>query len=149
MVVMILGFSKSGTTLTAKTLHAAGINFGDITTGNYPGSPYEDPSGCDVIMKSFGIEQKKSLFIPDKIDYDEEEIKSYITMRSIKSKDWGFKFPYLTYVYGVWKKFLPPHTWYRSLLRTTRATLPGSPLTATVPSLISINGRVLFPYQTA
>lgn len=108
MVVMIFGFSKSGTTLVAKTLHASGINFGDITTGDYPGSPYEDPEGCDIIMKSFGIYRKKSMYIPNEINYDISAIRNYIYWRGQKNRKWGFKFPYLTYVYAEWKKHLPP-----------------------------------------
>lgn len=107
MVIMILGFSKSGTTLAAKTLHAAGYNFGDITIGDYPGSPYEDPDGCDLIMKSFGIYRKQSLYIPAKINYDVSAIRNYIYWRSQEHANWGFKFPYLTYVYAEWKKHLP------------------------------------------
>jgi hypothetical protein len=109
MIVMILGFSKSGTTLAAKTLHEVGVNMGNVTTGKYPGSPYEDPDGCAVIMKSFGIEKKQSLFIPSEINYNATEILNYINMRSSQSKNWGFKFPYLTLVYGEWKKYLPEH----------------------------------------
>ncbi len=107
MIILIIGFSKSGTTLVAKTLHAAGINFRDVTTGDYPASPYEDPIGCDIIMESFGVHRKRSLYVPGKINYNVFKIKEYIEMRSIASDSWGFKFPYLTFVYGEWEKYLP------------------------------------------
>lgn len=107
MIIMIIGFSKSGTTLVAKTLDDAGINFGDVTTGDYPGSPYEDPIGCNIIMESFGVTKKRSLYVPDNINYNVFKIKEYFENRSINSESWGFKFPYLTFVYGEWKKYLP------------------------------------------
>jgi len=124
MVVMILGFSKSGTSLTAKTLHDAGISFGEVTTGDYPASPYEDPEGCAIIMKSFGIEKKQSLFIPEKINHNIAAIRDYIYWRGQRSTNWGFKFPYLTMVYDEWKKHLPPDHIAIALKRK-----PESPLT--------------------
>lgn len=107
MTVFILGFSKSGTTLAARTLHEAGIDMMPGCTGSYPACPYENWEGCKLIMDSFGIKKKKSLFLPTDVNFDPVFLKEYIDFRSRRSKEWGFKFPYLTLVYEDWKFYLP------------------------------------------
>lgn len=107
MVVVIIGMSKSGTTLTARTLDAAGINFRpERKRGGYPSCPYENLEGCKICMEQIGAKRKKSLYFPTKIK-DSDKIKPYIKSRSKLDREWGFKFPYLTFVYDMWKKHLP------------------------------------------
>lgn len=108
MIVLIMGMSKSGTTLAAHTLDASGINFRpENKRGNYPACPYENLEGCKICMEQIGVKRKKSLFMPEKIIDLPKKIKKYIQIRSKQDKDWGFKFPYLTFVYPIWKKYLP------------------------------------------
>lgn len=110
MIVMIMGMSKSGTTLTARTLDTAGVNFRpERKRGDYPKCPYENLEGCQICMEQIGIKEKKSLYIPGKIIDLPEKIKQYIYSRSQLDQNWGFKFPYLTFVYPIWKKYLPEH----------------------------------------
>ena len=107
MIIMIMGFSKSGTALTARTLDAAGINFRpERKRGKYPRCPYENLQGCQICMEQIGINKKQSLYYPEKIK-DSKKILPYIQMRSKQDREWGFKFPYLTFVYNIWKKYLP------------------------------------------
>jgi len=118
-----MGFSKSGTTLTARTLDAAGINFRPEKKRNkYPQCPYENLAGCKICMEQIGIDKKKSLYIPAVIK-DSNKIKPYIEMRSKQDLDWGFKFPYLTFVYHKWKNYLPEDHIAIALKRTQKGLL--------------------------
>lgn len=123
MIYIIMGFSKSGTTLTARTLDADGINFRpEKKRDKYPQCPYENLLGCKICMEQIGIEKKKSLYLPKEIK-DSNKIKSYIEMRSKQDPDWGFKFPYLTFVYSIWKKYLPKEHIAIALKRTPKGLL--------------------------
>jgi hypothetical protein len=105
-----MGMSKSGTTLAARTLDAAGINFRpEHKRAGYPACPYENLPGCKICMQQIGADRKRSLFMPEKIIDLPEKIKQYIKIRSKQDKEWGFKFPYLTFVYPYWKKYFPEH----------------------------------------
>lgn len=109
VIVIVMGMSKSGTTLTARTLHNAGINMGAVEEGSYPRCPYEDDLACEIMMEQVGIDRKKSLYLPDKIRDLPDRIKYYVEMRSKKGGDWGVKFPYMTLVYDIWRRYLPDH----------------------------------------
>ncbi|KKN63335.1 hypothetical protein LCGC14_0502830 [marine sediment metagenome] len=123
MIVMILGMSKSGTTLAARTLDAAGINFSpEKKRADYPSCPYENLEGCRICMEQIEIDRKKSLYYPTKIK-DSTRIVSYIKMRSKQDRNWGFKFPYLTFVYHIWKKYLPEDHIAIALKRTLEGLL--------------------------
>ncbi len=123
MIVMIMGMSKSGTTLTARTLDAAGINFRpEKKRAGYPACPYENLEGCKICMEQIGINKKKSLYLPTKIK-DSNKIAPYIKMRSKQNIEWGFKFPYLTLVYDIWKKYLPADHIAIGLKRTPEGLL--------------------------
>ena len=109
MIVVVMGMSKSGTTLVSKTLHESGINMYPEKTGDYKHSKYEDPEAIKILMKMIGVDRLQSLYIPEKININDKiisEIKKYIAS---KKGDWGFKQPYTTLCYKVWKKYLPPH----------------------------------------
>lgn len=123
MIVFIMGFSKSGTTLTARTLDAAGINFRpEKKRDKYPKCPYENWEGCKICMDQIGIDKKKSLYLPTKIK-GSDRIQDYIEMRSRQDPNWGFKFPYMTFVYPVWEKYLPKDHIAIALKRTPRGVL--------------------------
>lgn len=107
MVVLIMGFSKSGTTMTARALHKAGIDFGVISDGEYPKQPYEEEIGCTLIMNQIRAVKKDSLFLPEVIDVNKNDVREYVKYRFSKANNFGLKFPYLTFVYHSWKEYLP------------------------------------------
>jgi hypothetical protein len=123
MIVMVIGFSKSGTTLTARTLDAAGINFRpEKKRAGYPSCPYENLHGCKICMEQIGINKKRSLYLPTEIK-DSNKIATYIQRRSKQDREWGFKFPYLTFVYNIWKKYLPKDHIVIGLKRSSKGVL--------------------------
>jgi hypothetical protein len=111
MIYIVIGMSKSGTTLVAKTLHESGIDMNPGKTGNYNQSKYEDPDIIEILLKMFKTDRLQSLYIPDNIIYNKEiinEIKDYISKRSCKH-EWGVKQPWLTLCYPEFRKLLPEH----------------------------------------
>lgn len=109
MVYVVMGMSKSGTTLVSKTLHESGINMHPSRTGNYNQSKYEDPAIVKILLQMFDTNRLQSLFIPEKIKWNRnirDQIKSLILNRS---GDWGFKQPWLTLCYPYFKTMLPDH----------------------------------------
>lgn len=109
MIVVVMGMSKSGTTLVSKTLHESGINMHPASTGNYKQSKYEDPAIIKILFQMFGTNKLQSLFVPDNITFNrkiKDQIKSLIINRE---GDWGFKQPWLTLCYPEFKSILPTH----------------------------------------
>lgn len=109
MIVVVMGMSKSGTTLISKTLHESGIDMNPGITGNYNKSKYEDHEAIEILKQMIGVNTLQSLYLPENIIFNkkiESEIINYI---SNKKGSWGFKQPYLTLCYYIWKKYLPPH----------------------------------------
>lgn len=109
MIVLVLGFSKSGTTLVSKTLHESGINMHPGKTGNYNQSKYEDPEAIKILLQMLRVDRLKSLYIPDKIFFNAGIKKQIRTLINNRSGDWGIKQPYLTLCYQEWQSLLPPH----------------------------------------
>ena len=110
MIVIVMGMSKSGTTLIAKTLHESGIDMSPARTGNYSQSKYEDPTIIEILLEMFSIDRLKSLYIPEKILLNNKiktQIKKYIKSNNNLKKHWGFKQPWITLCYPEFKKFLP------------------------------------------
>lgn len=109
MIVIVMGMSKSGTSLVSKTLHHSGINMAPRCLGNYAKSTYEDPRIQKLLTKMVGVDKLRSLWLPTSIDVSDKiinAIKKYIASRS---GDWGCKQPYMTLCYHIWKKYLPKH----------------------------------------
>ena len=109
MIVIVLGMSKSGTTLIAKTLHHSGINMNPIRTGSYSQSKYEDPIMIKILQKMLNVEGLPSLYLPKTIVWNDEikkDIKNYL---KTKHGDWGVKQPYLTLCYELIRLYLPEH----------------------------------------
>ena len=106
MIVIVMGMSKSGTTLVSKTLHESGINMYPGKIGNYNQSKYEDPDCIKILLEMFNQNRLKSLYIPHTIKFTgkiQGDIKNYIAS---KKEDWGVKQPWLTLCYPEWKQFL-------------------------------------------
>ena len=104
-----MGMSKSGTTLVAKTLHESGIDMSPAKTGNYNQSKYEDPIIIKILLQMFNIDRLKSLYIPNKIIFNDEIKKQIINYFATKKGNWGFKQPWITLCYPKFKKLLPDH----------------------------------------
>jgi len=109
MIVIVLGFSKSGTTLVSKTLHESGIDMHPACEGNYNKSKYEDPEVINILLQMFNTKRLQSLYLPKKIIWN-YKIRNQIKRLIINRKgDWGIKQPWLTLCYQEWKTLLPPH----------------------------------------
>ena len=111
MIVIVMGMSKSGTTLVSKTLHESGINMNPICTGDYNKSKYEDPEIIKILLQMLNVDRLKSLYLPSKIIFNrniKKQIRNFVKLRS-KDKDWGFKQPYITLCYPELRSLLPPH----------------------------------------
>ena len=111
MIVVVLGMSKSGTTLVSKTLHESGINMFPGKTGNYARSKYEDPEMVKILLKMFKSDRLKSLFIPKKFLFDtkiEAMVLKYFKKRK-GIKNWGVKQPWLTLCYDLLRFYFPDH----------------------------------------
>jgi hypothetical protein len=110
MIIIVLGMSKSGTTLTAKTLHESGFNMHPKRTGNYKQSKYEDQWAVKILLEMVNAPYLKSLYLPKKINVNDKiiaDIKRFIHVRDVGN--WGIKQPYLTLTYHIWKDYLPEH----------------------------------------
>jgi hypothetical protein len=67
MIVIVMGMSKSGTTLISRTLDASGINFRpERKRRGYPACPYENKEGCDIIMRQIKYLPKNHIAIASK-----------------------------------------------------------------------------------
>lgn len=109
MIAIVMGMSKSGTTLVSKTLHESGINMHPACTGNYKKSKYEDPAVIKILFQMFNTNRLQSLYVPENITFNrkiKDQIKSLILNRE---GDWGFKQPWITLCYPEFKSLLPPH----------------------------------------
>ncbi len=113
MIVVVLGFHKSGTTLIAKTLASAGFDMGANCEGKYPKCKYEDPRvnriACDIL---FGGRRRNSLDLPTTYCEQRAPIQEYIAIREQEAAggDWGFKVPDITVCYQkMWRHLLPKH----------------------------------------
>ena len=112
MIVVVLGFHKSGTTLIAKTLASAGFDMGANCEGKYPKCKYEDPRvnriACDIL---FGGRRRNSLDLPTTYCEQRAPIQEYIAIREQEAAggDWGFKVPDITLCYQMWRPLLPQH----------------------------------------
>ncbi len=110
MIVVVLGFHKSGTTLIARTLHKAGINMGANCTGSYPKCKYEDPR-VQKIKNDILYDGKKtpSYELPTSYHDQTTQIQEYIRARELEFGSWGFKVPDITLCYSMWRDLLPEH----------------------------------------
>lgn len=109
MIVIVLGMSKSGTTLISKTLHHSGFDMSPVRTGGYAQAKYEDPEMIKILQKMLQVEGLPSLYLPETIIWNNDikkDIKEYL---KTKSGDWGVKQPYLTLCYETIRQFLPKH----------------------------------------
>jgi len=112
MIVVVMGMSKSGTTLVSKTLHESGIDMNPDGLGSYARTKYECPGAIEILKEMVGCETLQSLYLPEQINFDKKtgfKMRKYIIDRNNKCKDWGFKQPWLTLCYDRWKEWLPDH----------------------------------------
>lgn len=109
MIVIVLGMSKSGTTLIARTLHHSGFDMSPVHTGGYALTKYEDPAMIKILQKMLQVDGLPSLYLPETIIWNNDikkDIKKYL---KTKYGDWGVKQPYLTLCYELIRPLLPEH----------------------------------------
>lgn len=112
MVCVVLGMSKSGTTLVSKTLHESGINMNPGVTGNYAKSKYEDPEMIKILLTMYQSNRLRSLYYPQTFLWDKkvENMIHKFLKRQENKKDWGVKQPWLTLVWDVFRIYFPENT---------------------------------------
>lgn len=116
MIYVIFGLHKSGTTLTARLLHEAGIDMGPETHGDSydAGDLFERPQTKAINKQLLGVEHDKWLrTYPHHslcVDPDLRSCANRLVDRlAVTGGDWGFKDPRTVLTYGFWAEVLPPH----------------------------------------
>jgi hypothetical protein len=116
LIYTILGLHKSGTTLTARLLHQAGIDMGPDTGGESydAGDLFERPETKILNKRLLGVDHNKWLRTYPRASFDAdpdtcEEARHLITTMAARGSDWGFKDPRTVLTYPFWESVLPDH----------------------------------------
>jgi len=112
--VIIAGFHRSGTSLTAQLLHHAGLFLGEEFLGANSSNPhghFEDTEIVrfhDQLLADNGFNwQVSSPFLPVVTPYYWKKLESMIERRQLEHSLWGFKDPRVCLFLMVWKYLLP------------------------------------------
>jgi hypothetical protein len=116
VIYVILGLHKSGTTLTARLLHEAGIDMGPETPGDSydAGDLFERPETKAINKHLLGVTHDKWLRTRPRgslrVDpATRAQAESLIARMAQTDGDWGFKDPRTVLTYPFWAGVLPPH----------------------------------------
>jgi hypothetical protein len=116
LIYVILGLHKSGTTLTARLLHQAGIDMGPATPGESydAGDMFERPETKAINKQLLGVDHNKWLrtYPRDNLAADpalRARADRLVAAMGDGERDWGFKDPRTALTYGFWAAVLPPH----------------------------------------
>ena len=112
--MIIAGFHRSGTSLTARILHRAGLFLGDELLGAHPSNPhghFEDLKVLNLheeILSDNGLNMFVEVpFVPVLSEFQWKRMKSIAENRDVEHPLWGFKDPRTSLFIMVWKHLLP------------------------------------------
>jgi hypothetical protein len=112
--LIIAGFHRSGTSLTAQLLHRAGLFLGDDLLDANPSNPYGHFEDWDVVGLHQNIFADNGLtwivgepFLPVIRPSRWERMKQIIERRNSEHRLWGFKDPRACLFIMLWKYLLP------------------------------------------
>lgn len=112
--ILVAGFHRSGTSMIAQLLHAAGLHVGDDLLGAMPSNPYghfedrEVVSLHESILRDNGYGwQVGEPFIPRIYPDRWATAQRLIERRRTRHAIWGFKDPRVCLFVGMWKHLLP------------------------------------------
>lgn len=112
--LIIAGFHRSGTSLTAQLLHRAGLFLGDDLLDANPSNPYGHFEDWDVVGLHQNIFADNGLtwivgepFLPVVRPSRWERMKQIIEIRNSEHRLWGFKDPRACLFIMLWKYLMP------------------------------------------
>lgn len=112
--MIITGFHRSGTSLTARILCRAGLFLGNKLLGAHPSNPYGHFEDLEVLNLHEEILADNSLnmfveasFIPILGESQRQSMKSIAEKRDAEHALWGFKDPRTSLFLATWKHILP------------------------------------------
>ena len=112
--LIIAGFHRSGTSLTAQLLHRAGLFLGDDLLEANPSNPYGHFEDRDVVGLHQNIFADNGLtwivgepFLPVVRPSRWERMKQIIERRNSEHRLWGFKDPRACLFIMLWKYLMP------------------------------------------
>ena len=114
MQLIIAGFHRSGTSVTAQLLRAAGLFVGDRLYGASPANPYGHFEDLDVveihqsIMEAHGDDWQWDQPFPFRVGRRHwTAIEELVQRRNAAYPLWGFKDPRACLMLGMWKHVVP------------------------------------------
>ena len=112
--MIIAGFHRSGTSLTARLLHRSGLFLGDALLGAHPSNPYGHFEDLEVlnlhekILADNGLDMfVEDPFIPSLGKSHWRRMRSIAEKREAGHLLWGFKEPRASLFLMLWKHILP------------------------------------------
>lgn len=118
--LIIGGMHRSGTSLTANTLQAAGLDIGQRLMGPYPGNPrghFEDLDFVDLhqqALRANGLPDHGLVPDPGSPRLDDSsraQALHLIATRAANARPWGFKDPRTALFLDCWNTLLPTARW--------------------------------------
>lgn len=112
--LIIAGFHRSGTSLTTRLLHAAGLFIGDELLGALPSNPYGHFEDSEVVglhdglLKDNGLRWQLADPIVPYVDPTRwEQLQDLVQRRHSAHALWGFKDPRVCLFLPMWKHVVP------------------------------------------
>jgi hypothetical protein len=112
--LIVVGFHRSGTSLTTQLVHAGGLFVGDDLLGAMPSNPYghfEDKEVLELhrqVMDDHGVGwqvNEPQLFTLSPEQWSRME--NFVARRDAHHNNWGFKDPRVCFFLGEWKYLMP------------------------------------------
>lgn len=114
MQLIIAGFHRSGTSMVAQLLHAAGLFLGENLLGAEASNPHGHLEDYEAVMIHESLLRHNGLtwqvaesFIPRLEAYHWSRLTALARKRDVEHTNWGFKDPRVCLFLPLWKHVLP------------------------------------------